>query len=85
MLYDAVNEGGDVWINENRFRIVRYCQRGPHRLYCCLRWWFGLESQGYFSLIRFEKQQCPYTGMLTLDVVTYWFEVLISDLLLMFG
>ena len=22
-LYDAVNGGGDVWINENRFRIVR--------------------------------------------------------------
>ncbi|KAK8997759.1 hypothetical protein V6N11_012297 [Hibiscus sabdariffa] len=22
-LYDAVNGGGDVWINKNRFRIVR--------------------------------------------------------------
>lgn len=27
-LYDAVNGGGDVWINENRFRIVRQLGEG---------------------------------------------------------
>ncbi|KAL6994989.1 non-specific serine,threonine protein kinase, partial [Sarracenia purpurea var. burkii] len=27
-LYDAVNSGGDVWINENRFRIVRQLGEG---------------------------------------------------------
>ncbi|RRT83902.1 hypothetical protein BHM03_00001111 [Ensete ventricosum] len=26
--YDAVNGGGDVWINENRFRIVRQLGEG---------------------------------------------------------
>ena len=26
--YDAVNSGGDVWINENRFRIVRQLGEG---------------------------------------------------------
>lgn len=27
-LYDAVNGGGDVWINKNRFRIVRQLGEG---------------------------------------------------------
>lgn len=27
-LYDAVNGGGDVWINENRFRVVRQLGEG---------------------------------------------------------
>lgn len=27
-LYDAVNGGGDVWINDNRFRIVRQLGEG---------------------------------------------------------
>ena len=27
-LYEAVNGGGDVWINENRFRIVRQLGEG---------------------------------------------------------
>lgn len=27
-LYDAVNGGGDVWINENRFRIVKQLGEG---------------------------------------------------------
>lgn len=27
-LYDAVNGGGDVWINENRFRIIRQLGEG---------------------------------------------------------
>jgi len=27
-LYDAVNGGGDVWINENRFRILRQLGEG---------------------------------------------------------
>ena len=27
-LYDSVNGGGDVWINENRFRIVRQLGEG---------------------------------------------------------
>lgn len=27
-LYDAVNGGGDVWINENRFKIVRQLGEG---------------------------------------------------------
>lgn len=27
-LYDAVNGGGDVWINQNRFRIVRQLGEG---------------------------------------------------------
>lgn len=27
-LYDVVNGGGDVWINENRFRIVRQLGEG---------------------------------------------------------
>ncbi|PIA63367.1 hypothetical protein AQUCO_00201006v1 [Aquilegia coerulea] len=27
-LYDAVNNGGDVWINENRFRIIRQLGEG---------------------------------------------------------
>ena len=27
-LYDAVNGGGDIWINENRFRIVRQLGEG---------------------------------------------------------
>ncbi|KAG5071151.1 hypothetical protein JHK86_006362 [Glycine max] len=27
-LYDSVNGGGDVWINENRFRIVRQLEEG---------------------------------------------------------
>lgn len=27
-LYDSVNSGGDAWINENRFRIVRQLGEG---------------------------------------------------------
>lgn len=27
-LYDAVNGGGDVWINENRFKIIRQLGEG---------------------------------------------------------
>lgn len=27
-LYDAVNGGGDVWINENRFKILRQLGEG---------------------------------------------------------
>lgn len=27
-LYDAVNSGGDVWINENRFKIIRQLGEG---------------------------------------------------------
>lgn len=27
-LYDAVNGGGDVWINDNRFRIIRQIGEG---------------------------------------------------------
>lgn len=27
-LYDAANGGGDVWINENRFRVVRQLGEG---------------------------------------------------------
>jgi serine/threonine kinase 16 len=27
-LYDAVNGGGDVWINDNRFRIIRQLGEG---------------------------------------------------------
>lgn len=27
-IYDAVNGGGDVWINENRFRIIRQLGEG---------------------------------------------------------
>lgn len=27
-LYDAVNGGGDVWINDNRFRILRQLGEG---------------------------------------------------------